>query len=106
MNYETASDMFLDNRRGLEDDIKHLNDEDKERVFNAYDWAVSQALTLLKSYNNFKEELNKRCDKELVDKVEIATTMRFMELGEMVNKYNADIESEKRVGYSQAEQED
>lgn len=100
MRYDSASDMLLDNRRGLEDDIKHLSEEDKERVLNAYDWAVRQALTVLKANNNFIEETKKRVDKELVKEIEEATNMRFMELDELVNIYYQDVESGKRVGYS------
>ena len=100
MYYDSASDMFLDNRRGLEDDIKHLSEEDKERVLGAFDWAVKEALTILKANNNYVEEVTKRCDKELVKEIEEATNMRFMELGEMVNEYHKDVESGKRVGYS------
>ena len=100
--------MFLDNRRGLEDDIKHLSDEDKERVLNAFDWAVKEALTILKANNNYIEEVNKRCDKELLKEIQEATNMRFMELGEMVTEYYKDVESGNRVGYSaeRVEQED
>lgn len=100
MRYDSASDMLLDNRRGLEDDIKHLSEEDKERVLNAYDWATRQALTVLKANNNFIEETKKRVDKELVKEIEEATNMRFMELDELVNIYYQDVESGKRVGYS------
>ena len=46
MLYDSAKDMFLDNRRGLEDDIKHLSEEDKERVLSAFDWAVHKALEI------------------------------------------------------------
>ena len=108
MRYDSAKDMFLDNRRGLEDDIKHLSDEDKERVLNAFDWAVKEALTILKANNNYIEEVTKRCDKELVKEIEEATNMRFMELGQMVTEYYIDVESGKRVGYSaeRVEQED
>lgn len=108
MRYDSAKDMFLDNRRGLEDDIKHLSDEDKERVLNAFDWAVKEALTILKANNNLFEEVTKRCDKELVKEIEEATNMRFMELGEMVIEYFKDVKSGKRVGYSaeRVEQED
>lgn len=110
MVYESAKDMFLDNRRGLEDDIKHLSEKDKANVLSAYDWAVCQALTFQKSHNNFKEELIKRSDNDLVEKIERATCMRFMEIGELAHKYVEDVKSGKRVGYSaeqeQVEQED
>ena len=108
MRYDSAKDMFLDNRRGLEDDIKHLSDEDKERVLNAFDWAVKEALITLKANNNYIEEVNKRCDKEVLKEIQEATNIRFLEIGEMANEYFIDVKSGKRVGYSaeRVEQED
>lgn len=105
MYYDSASDMFLDNRRGLEDDIKHLSDEDKERVLNAFDWAVHKALEIQKSSEIVKEELIARYSEEEVKKIADASGQRFMELGQATIKYDNDVKSGKRVGYS-AEQED
>lgn len=103
--------MFLDNRRGLEDDIKHLSEEDKERVLNAFDWAVCKAIGLQKSYEIFKEELVKRCGKEMkevMSDIETRACSRFMECEEECYKYQNDVASGKRVGYSaeRVEQED
>jgi hypothetical protein len=110
MRYDTITDMFLDNRRGLEDDIKHLSEEDKERVLSAFDWAVFQTLEMKIAYNIFKEELIKKSGKEFVGELEKASCERFMEIGKARDKYLEDVESGKRVGYSaereQVEQED
>ena len=110
MRYDSAKDMFLDNRRGLEDDIKHLSDEDKERVLSAFDWAVHKALEIQKSSEILKEELIARYSEEEVKKLATASAKRFKELGQAVSEYDNDVESGKRVGYSaereQVEQEE
>ena len=108
MYYDSASDMFLDNRRGLEDDIKHLSDEDKERVLSAFDWAVHEALRMQKSYKILKEEIVKKYSEDAMKELENEACNRFMELGQATIEYDNDVESGKRVGYSaeRVEQED
>ena len=104
MFYQSASDMFLDNRRGLEDDIKHLGEEDKERVLCAYDWAVSRFLTFQKSYQILTEEIDRKFGVGTVEEVEKETVRRCMELVEATKQYYEDVESGKLVGYSAEEQ--
>lgn len=100
MVYETISDMFLDNRRGLEDNVKHLSEEDKENILCVYDWAVRQALETRKSYQIFEEEV-----KEFVGEIDYALieqncSKRFMEIGDACTTYCNNVENGRIVGYS------
>ena len=103
MVYNSASDMFLDNRRGLEGEIKHLSEEDQEKVLNAYDWAVSKFLEIKASYDIFRDETDKRFGEGTSSCIEEMSVHRFMEIGEGARQYFKDVEAGKCVGYSAEE---
>lgn len=102
MLYESMSDMFLDNRRGLEKSLKNAKPDVKEAALNAYDWAVSKALENQEILSIYKDILGKNEAKALDD-----TTCNPKYMNRLVNasyKYYTDVKSGKKVGYSSLEE--
>ena len=101
MFYESMSDMFLDNRRGLEKSLKNAKADVKEAALDAYDWAVSQALQTKEVINIYKEILGKNEFKALDD--ETCKPKYMNKLATASHKYYNDVKSGKKVGYSSLE---
>ena len=96
--------MCLDTRRGLENDISHLGEEDKEIILCDYDWAVCRFLECQKCYQILAEEIDRKFGAGTVEEIERKAVHRKIELVEATKQYFADVESGKCVGYSAEEQ--
>lgn len=100
MVYQTASDMFLDNRRCLEAEIKHLKAEDKRKILNIYDWVVCRYLESKKNHEMFREVVDMKYGEGASDEIEKKYIHRYLELAGVTNQYLQDVANGKRVGYS------
>ena len=100
MIYDTLSDMIIDNRNCLVNDIKHLSKTDQERVLSAFDWLASTYLKDYISNGMIKEKLEERYTAEEIRDIEIGVGRNFRLLMLAEQKYFNDIEKGHKVGYS------
>ena len=102
MYYESMKDMFLDNRRGLEKELKGAKPAVKEVALNAYDWAVSKALEEHAVNKIHGQILGKDEMKALQD--ESCKPKYFNQLQQANYDYIKDVKSGRKVGYSAIEE--
>lgn len=98
--YNTMEEMMLDNRRGLEKDLRRARKSVRENSLAAYDWATEQAIGNGVGYKLLKGTIAEEYGEEKAKEIEEKASKKFGEIGKAIWEYYKDVETGKLVGYS------
>ena len=106
MVYNNLSDFLLDNRRGMEEELKAVNtvEEAVKIALDTYDWLAKEYIRASDSYKLVTSEWVKKYGEEAKAEIDAKCVKRFKELLTAGAEYEYDVEHERRVGYSAEEE--
>ena len=107
MVYNTLSDYLLDNRRGVEEQLKHAKTvaQASEIALESYDWVAQEYIRHQAVQKIVKEEIIKAYGEEAFREIDDKVGARYKELLTAGSEYRFDIQHGRRVGYSAEEEE-